>query len=181
MKSLAIVMIVLALVVGVAVNGSRAQTIQATGVAFNQCQGDTAIAADRCRSLGQIDQTAPAWLVDALWGYALGKALDFVFGVVFNADPDAYYHSNSSFWTQSAEGCAGQMPCQRPESPTASTMFDPARAGTDNDLVAWDVHTFVWFEAFVDYDADGCSGLRPCLDPDRTDTTTTRVMFDPVQ
>ena len=51
MKTVGVLVLVLMLVAGIAVNGSRAQPLNATSVAFEQCLGMDPARADRCQPL----------------------------------------------------------------------------------------------------------------------------------
>ena len=51
MKTVGMLLILVVLVAGVAVNGSRAQTLPLTSVAFEQCSGASGVQTDRCRSV----------------------------------------------------------------------------------------------------------------------------------
>ena len=51
MKTIGIVVLLLLLVAGIAVNGSIAQSLPSTSVAFEQCQGFSEPATSRCRPL----------------------------------------------------------------------------------------------------------------------------------
>lgn len=51
MKTVVMLALVMMLVAGIAVNGSRAQALTATSVAFEQCWGKDAAQTDRCQPL----------------------------------------------------------------------------------------------------------------------------------
>ncbi len=60
MKSIAVLLIVLALVAGVAVNGSRAQPLSERSVAFEQCQVNSSVHVAKCYPLiGTLAQANP--------------------------------------------------------------------------------------------------------------------------
>ena len=76
MKSMAVLLIVLALVAGVAVNGSDAQPLPGTSVAFRQCLGGEA-GTDQCQII--LSQADTVWNDDGVPEF---------FGGVFRAVTD---------------------------------------------------------------------------------------------
>ncbi len=78
MKSMAVVLIVLALVAGVAVNGSDAQPLPGTSVAFRQCLGGEA-GTDQCQII--LSQADTVWNDDGVpefWGGVFRAVTDFL-------------------------------------------------------------------------------------------------------
>lgn len=78
MKSMAVLLIVLALVAGVAVNGSDAQPLPGTSVAFRQCLGGEA-GTDQCQII--LSQADTVWNDDGVpefWAGAFRAVTNFL-------------------------------------------------------------------------------------------------------
>ncbi len=136
MKTIGVVLVLLLVVAGVAVGGSRAQTIPATSVAFDQCQRDGGVGLTQCTPLAaRMAMNADEGDVDArglgavgvneagadispehnFWEHAVavGEAVLEAFIEAVTRELYDHFFGNG-------------LPIM-PDSPVASTVFDPVK------------------------------------------------------
>ena len=139
MKSIAVLLIVLALVAGVAVNGSRAQPLSERSVAFEQCQVNSSVHVAKCYPLiGTLAQADPEDIPRDEDGFGDVVGIADVGDVVGIADVDPE-RIKSGWWvffinvaTYVAEWLVENRyfpGSQMPDSPVVvmATLFDPVR------------------------------------------------------
>lgn len=136
MKTIGVVLVLLLVVAGVAVGGSRAQTIPATSVAFDQCQQDGAAGLTQCTPLvARMAMNADESDVDA-------RGLGDVGANEAGADisPEDRFQDRALAVGQAVlEAFLGALAREMvnhyfgnglpimPDSPVASTVFDPVK------------------------------------------------------
>lgn len=132
MKTIGVVLVLMLMVAGVAVEGSRAQTIRATSVAFDQCQRDGG------ESLTQCAPLAARVAMDPSEGDVDGRGLGGVGANEAGADvsPDRSFQEHAvavaevvveAVLKELYDHFFGNGLPIMPDSPVASNVFDPVK------------------------------------------------------
>ncbi len=140
MKSIAVLLIMLVLVAGVAVNGSRAQPLSERSVAFEQCQVNSSVHVAKCYPLiGTLAQADPEDIPRDEDGFGDVVGIEDGFGDVVgiaDVDPERIRSGWVVFVVNIAMYVAEWLVenryfpgSQMPDSPlvATATLFDPVR------------------------------------------------------